>query len=69
MRVGFKYPVDVPTVRIDAPLNSIRYIVLTDGTIYENNKYTRGRILTRDEYSAIFETLSDHYLEQPRSDK
>jgi len=42
------------TIRMPAPLCGIRFIVLTDGTVYENCLYERNKRLTADEYTAIF---------------
>lgn len=44
-----------PTVAIDRPLSSIRFIVLTDGTVYENCRYECGKILKQEEYTDILE--------------
>ena len=42
------------TIPIPAPLCGIRFIILTDGTVYENSMYECRKRLTADEYAAIF---------------
>jgi len=46
-----------PTISIREPLSSIRFIILTDGTVYENKQFENGKILTHAEYKATFEHL------------
>ena len=43
------------TISIPAPLCGIRFIILTDGTVYENCLYECGKRLTAEEYTAIFD--------------
>ena len=43
-----------PTVALDEPLNGIRFIILADGTVYENCLYECGKILKREQYTDIF---------------
>lgn len=43
-----------PTIALDAPLDSVRFIVLTDGTVYENTRYSCGKILSHEQYADIF---------------
>lgn len=43
------------TIRMPWPLCGIRFIVLTDGTVYENRLYECDKRLSREEYTAIFE--------------
>lgn len=45
-------------VRIPYPLCGIRFIILTDGTVYENCLYECNKILKKEEYDVIF----DHML-------
>ena len=42
-------------VRIPYPLCGIRFIVLTDGTVYENCLYECNKILKKEEYDVIFD--------------
>lgn len=46
------------TLRLAAPLCGIRFVVLTDGTVYENCIYECGKCLTREEYANIFDHVT-----------
>ena len=46
------------TISIPAPLCGIRFIVLTDGTVFENRHYECHKRLTHDEYEAIFDHVT-----------
>ena len=47
-----------PTVAMGEPFDGIRFIVLTDGTVYENRLYRCNRRLSADDYTAIFNNLT-----------
>ncbi len=45
---------DFPTTRLPSPLNCVRFLVLTDGTVYENVLYECGKYkLDGDEIESL----------------
>lgn len=46
------------TLSMPAPLCGIRFIVLTDGTVYENQLYECNKRLTLEEYETIFKHVT-----------
>lgn len=42
------------TIPLPPPLCGIRFVILTDGTVYENHLYECSKRLTVEEYTAIF---------------
>lgn len=55
LKIDGGYKMDAKTVRIPAPLCGVRFIVLTDGTVFENEIYELNKRLTADEYTAILD--------------
>ena len=43
---------------MEEPFAGIRFIILTDGTVYENRKYHLNQRLSADDYTKIFEHLT-----------
>jgi len=42
------------SINMPAPFCGIRFITLTDGTVYENNHYEFSKRLTSEQYEIIF---------------